>query len=117
MSIKSDEYNGVRHSSEKEHAERVEHHAVNGDDSNVPMVHDEKILRKALIKLDCFLLTTITIAYLLNFLDRANIGNAKAAGMLEDLNMTTFQYSIALTVTYVPYIVAEFPITMLIKVL
>jgi hypothetical protein len=48
---------------------------------------------------------------------RANIGNAKAAGLLTDLNMTSRQYSIALTVTYVPYIVAEYPITMLIKIL
>lgn len=31
--------------------------------------------------------------------------------------MNSTQYSIALTVTYIPYIIAEFPITMLIKIL
>lgn len=84
---------------------------------HVPPVHDDKLLRKTLFKLDCIILTTVTWLYLMNFLDRANIGNAKAAGLLTDLGMNSHQYSVALTITYVPYIVAEFPLTMLIKIL
>lgn len=34
---------------------------------------------------------------------------------MEDLKLTNRQYSIALTVTYVPYIVAELPLTLLIR--
>lgn len=34
---------------------------------------------------------------------------------MEDLKLTNHQYSIALTVTYVPYIVAELPLTLLIR--
>lgn len=42
--------------------------------------------------------------------------NAKVAGLLKDLKMTPQQYSIALTVTYMPYIAAELPSNLLLKV-
>lgn len=34
---------------------------------------------------------------------------------MEDLGINSTQYSIALTVTYVPYIVAELPLTLAIR--
>jgi hypothetical protein len=57
---------------------------------------------------------------------RANIGNARAAGLVgpftcklniqqKDLGLSNRQYSIALTVTYIPYIVAELPLTLAMK--
>lgn len=46
---------------------------------------------------------------------RSNIGNARPAGLQKDLGLTNRQYSIALTVTYVPYIAAELPLTLLMK--
>ncbi len=48
--------------------------------------------------------------------DRTNLGNARVAGLQKDLKMTNKEYSIALTVTYVPYIVAELPSKLLLKV-
>ncbi|KAK0188283.1 major facilitator superfamily domain-containing protein [Armillaria mellea] len=68
------------------------------------------------LKLDLFLLPVIAMFYLLSFLDRTNIGNARIAGLQRDLQMTNKQYSIALTVTYVPYIVAELPSNLLLRV-
>ncbi|RSH90376.1 hypothetical protein EHS25_000981 [Saitozyma podzolica] len=76
---------------------------------------EPKALRRSLRKLDAFLLVPVTVIYFLNFLDRSNIGNAKAAGLQADLKLSNTQYSIALTVTYVPYIVAELPLTLAIK--
>lgn len=35
---------------------------------------------------------------------------------MKDLKLTNHQYSIVLTVTYVPYIVAELPLTLLIRI-
>ncbi|KAJ7221518.1 major facilitator superfamily domain-containing protein [Mycena pura] len=69
-------------------------------------------------KLDMWILPIVTLFYLLSFLvrrDRTNIGNAKVAGLTEQLKMTPKQYSIALTVTYVPYIAAELPSNLLLK--
>jgi len=35
----------------------------------------------------------LALLYLLSFLDRGNIGNAKIEGLTEDLNMTGAQYN------------------------
>ncbi|KAJ5459529.1 uncharacterized protein N7458_001081 [Penicillium daleae] len=65
---------------------------------------------KALVrKIDLTLLPTIWIMYLLSYLDRTNIGNAKISGMQTDLNLTSNQYSVALVVFFVGYVVFEVP--------
>lgn len=66
-------------------------------------------------KLDLWLLPTVAMFYLLSFMDRTNFANARVAGLQKHLGMTNKQYSIALTVTYVPYIVAELPSNLLLK--
>ncbi|KAF9074595.1 major facilitator superfamily domain-containing protein [Rhodocollybia butyracea] len=66
-------------------------------------------------KLDSRILPVVALFYLLSFLDRTNIGNARVAGLQKDLGMSNKQYSIALTVTYVPYIVSELPSNLLLK--
>lgn len=37
----------------------------------------------------------LTLLYLLSFLDRSNIGNARIAGMDKELNLTGSEYNIA----------------------
>ncbi|KAJ7490999.1 major facilitator superfamily domain-containing protein [Mycena latifolia] len=83
--------------------------------SDQPIVNAE-LERTVWRKLDMWILPIVTIFYLLSFLDRTNIGNAKVAGLQKDLKMTNQQYSIALTVTYVPYIAAELPSNLLLKI-
>ncbi|KAK1144192.1 hypothetical protein N8T08_005605 [Aspergillus melleus] len=65
---------------------------------------------KALVrKIDLTLLPTIWIMYLLSYLDRTNIGNAKISGMEVDLELSSNQYSIALVVFFIGYVVFEVP--------
>ncbi|KAF8629371.1 hypothetical protein AX17_005667 [Amanita inopinata Kibby_2008] len=78
-------------------------------------VHDEALDRVVWRKLDLFVLPVVAMFYLLSFLDRTNLGNARVAGLQKNLHLTNKQYSIALTVTYVPYIVAELPSNLLLK--
>ncbi|KAF8659466.1 hypothetical protein AX16_001833 [Volvariella volvacea WC 439] len=78
-------------------------------------VYDERLERRVWKKLDICVLPVVAMFYLLSFLDRSNIGNARVAGLQSDLRMTNKQYSIALTVTYVPYIAAELPSNLLLK--
>ncbi|KAF8957377.1 major facilitator superfamily domain-containing protein [Flammula alnicola] len=66
-------------------------------------------------KLDLWILPVVTMFYFLSFLDRSNVSNARVAGLQTNLKMTNKQYSIALTVTYVPYIAAELPSNLLLK--
>ncbi|GKZ55225.1 hypothetical protein AnigIFM49718_011587 [Aspergillus niger] len=68
---------------------------------------------KALVrKVDLTLLPTIWIMYLLSYMDRTNIGNAKISGMQADLDLTSGQYSIALVVFFIGYVVFEVPSNM-----
>ncbi|KAL1801328.1 hypothetical protein ACET3X_001670 [Alternaria dauci] len=69
--------------------------------------------KKLVRKIDLFLLPTIWLMYLLSYMDRTNIGNAKIAGMADDLKLTSDQYSIALVVFFVTYVALEPPSNML----
>lgn len=54
---------------------------------------EKKILRK----MDWHLIPMLALLYLLSFLDRGNIGNAKIEGLQETLGMTGAQYNWCLT--------------------
>ena len=73
---------------------------------------DEKAkIDKALVwKVDKWLIPWLSLLYLLSFLDRTNIGNARLAGMEDDLNMSGRDYNLSLTIFFVSYALAE-PIT------
>ena len=61
-------------------------------------------------KIDLRVIPFLCILYLLAFLDRANMGNAKIAGLTRDLNLTTAQFNATLTIFFVSYSVFE-PLT------
>lgn len=56
-------------------------------------------------------------SYVLAFLDRGNIGNAKVAGMNVDLGLTGNQYNLALTVFFFPYALLEVPSNIVLKLM
>lgn len=53
---------------------------------------DRKLERRVLWKLDSLLIPMMCCIYLLAFLDRSNIGNARIAGLQKDLGLTDHQY-------------------------
>ncbi|KAE8151627.1 putative MFS transporter [Aspergillus avenaceus] len=69
-----------------------------------------KIDRALLWKLDLRLIPWLSLLYLISFLDRTNIGNAKLAGLQDDLGMTNSQYNASLTIFFVSYSIFE-PLT------
>ncbi|KAL4959355.1 major facilitator superfamily domain-containing protein [Aspergillus stella-maris] len=69
-----------------------------------------KIDRRLLWKLDLKLVPWLSLLYLISFLDRTNIGNAKLVDLQEDLSMSDGQYNAALTIFFVSYSVFE-PLT------
>ncbi|KAG9856971.1 MFS general substrate transporter, partial [Aureobasidium melanogenum] len=72
--------------------------------------------RKALVrKVDLRLVPVLATLYLFSHIDRANIGNAKIEGMMEDLGMSGIQYNIALSIFFIPYILLEVPSNVLLK--
>ncbi|KAH9917655.1 MFS general substrate transporter [Epithele typhae] len=64
-------------------------------------------------KMDLTVLPVVTLMYFFSSLDRSNIGNARIAGLQKELNMSNFQYSLALTVALVPFVLVEIPANML----
>ncbi|KAH9917680.1 MFS general substrate transporter [Epithele typhae] len=68
------------------------------------------------LKLDVIVLPVVTLMFFLSSLDRGNIGNANIAGLAHDLKITPAQYSIALTVTLIPYSFFNFVTNLLMKI-
>ncbi|KAH8736147.1 major facilitator superfamily domain-containing protein [Ilyonectria robusta] len=66
--------------------------------------------RKLLWRVDLYLIPWLSLLYLLSFLDRTNIGNARLAGMEIDLGMSGTDYNMSLTIFFVSYAVFE-PLT------
>jgi len=58
-------------------------------------------------KVDRKIVPGVTILYLLSFLDRSNVANAKLDGLTTDLHMTGNQYLTGLTLFFVGYISLE----------
>ncbi|SCU99509.1 LAFA_0G24476g1_1 [Lachancea sp. 'fantastica'] len=75
-------------------------------------VEEEKSLVR---KLDRRFLPVLAFAYFLQSLDKTNIGNAYTSGMKEDLDLTSRQYSNAVSVLYSTFLVAQVPITLYLR--
>ncbi|KAI5862941.1 MFS general substrate transporter [Durotheca rogersii] len=75
-------------------------------------VEEETVVRR---KLDWQLVPTVTILYLLCFLDRINIGNARIQGLQEDLDLHGYRFNIATSIFYVIYLVVEVPSNIILK--
>ncbi|PSK36383.1 hypothetical protein C7M61_003852 [Candidozyma pseudohaemuli] len=72
-------------------------------------IDEQKLLRR----MDWRLLPLFTVLYLLSFLDRGNIANAKIEGLAEDLNLRNHQYNMCLTIFFIFYASLEIPSNML----
>ncbi|KAH7027860.1 major facilitator superfamily transporter [Microdochium trichocladiopsis] len=69
-----------------------------------------EIDRKLMWKVDLWLIPWLSLLYLLSFLDRTNIGNARLAGMENDLHMFGTDYNLSLTIFFISYALFE-PLT------
>jgi len=87
-------------------------------DSEEAFTNPTGIDEKALVrKLDLRLLPPLTLLYLLSFLDRSNIGNAKLDGLIAkgSLNITGNQYLFCLTIYFIGYVLFEIPCNIILK--
>jgi len=79
------------HLSKKERVAAVDAIASDPHVTSESFAHlDIKKIRR---KMDIRIVPTLTCLYLLSFLDRGNIGNAKIEGLSEDLHLTPGQYN------------------------
>ncbi|VUC29490.1 unnamed protein product [Clonostachys rosea] len=64
---------------------------------------DKKLVRKV----DVWLIPWLSLLYLLSFLDRTNIGNARLAGLERNLGMSSSDYNLALCIFFITYALFE----------
>ncbi|KAI1793868.1 MFS general substrate transporter [Ganoderma leucocontextum] len=74
-------------------------------------IDEKKLMRR----IDWHVVPWLAVLYLLNFLDRGSIGNARLYHMADDLHITDKQYLIALTVFFFPYSLFEPPSNVALK--
>ncbi|KAL6302068.1 MFS general substrate transporter [Sparassis latifolia] len=90
--------------------------APHGSNSAVTVPIPEGVVpARVLRKLDWHLLPFVSALYLLSFLDRSNIGNAKVAGLTKSLNLTGVQYNLCSAVFFIPYCFFEIPSNLAMK--
>ncbi|KAF8916076.1 MFS general substrate transporter [Mucidula mucida] len=89
----------------------IENSKVYNADVDVSSVDEQKLLRK----IDIALIPWLSLLYLLSFLDRTSIGNAKLYHMVDDLHMSDNQYLISLTVFFFSYAIFEVPSNVFLK--
>ncbi|KAF9880450.1 major facilitator superfamily transporter [Colletotrichum karsti] len=80
-------------------------------------LYDPTVERRLRLKIDFAIVPTVSLLYLFCFIDRANIGNARIAGLEKDLGMTGYDYNGTLSVFYISYIIFEIPSNILCKIM
>ncbi|KAL6354444.1 hypothetical protein LRP88_11778 [Fusarium phalaenopsidis] len=71
--------------------------------------------KKLIRKIDWVIIPFVALLYLLSFLDRTNIGNARLDTLEADVGMSGLMYNNALAVFFPFYVVAEIPSNMAMK--
>ncbi|EME40124.1 hypothetical protein DOTSEDRAFT_91393 [Dothistroma septosporum NZE10] len=71
--------------------------------------------RRLVRKLDIHIVPVVMLLYLLSFLDRVNIGNARLYGLETSLSLTSSQYTTAVSLLFVTYILSELPSNLILK--
>ncbi|KAI6149289.1 major facilitator superfamily domain-containing protein [Pisolithus tinctorius] len=85
-------------------------------DRDDPSEQDFAVLEAVVwTKFDKWVLPMCAAFYLISFFDSNNIGNARVAGMQTALKITNYQYTVALTLTFVPFIATELPSNLILK--
>lgn len=81
--------------------------------SSAPSMHENDVIlspaeeKRLLRKVDRNVIPILGLLYLLSFLDRTNLGNAKLGGIIEDLGMSNGQFNISVSILYCTYVTWE----------
>ncbi|KAJ5198174.1 uncharacterized protein N7498_007291 [Penicillium cinerascens] len=98
---------------EKIESEFLEYASGSVNPESLEIDHESE--RKLIRKLDWHIAPMVFLGYLVCFLDRVNIGNARLYGLESDLHLHGTQYQTILSVLFATYILSEIPSNLLIK--
>ncbi|RSL56343.1 hypothetical protein CEP53_006806 [Fusarium sp. AF-6] len=86
-----------------------------GDDEAQVQTHTAEDEKRLVTKLDFYIIPLVMVLYLFSFLDRVNIGNARLYGLEEDLNLSSEQFQVAVSILFVTYLLFEVPSNLVLK--
>lgn len=105
----------IEHSEKGSSPSRIEDNSQHGDLANmnakeaaerfVPPTAEEEAA--VIRKLDYRLIPLVFFLYMLSVLDRSNLGNARLAGMEDDIDLSGFRYNWLGTIFYIAYIISQ----------
>ncbi|KAH7390921.1 major facilitator superfamily domain-containing protein [Phaeosphaeria sp. MPI-PUGE-AT-0046c] len=93
----------------------ISQYDVNHASTNPEQPFDNAAERRILRKLDIRVLPILCLLYLVCFVDRPNIGNAKIQGMDSELDLKGQRYNICVFVFNIGYLVAGAPLAVVVK--
>ncbi|SDA02901.1 BZ3500_MvSof-1268-A1-R1_Chr11-1g03208 [Microbotryum saponariae] len=105
--------NVVTKSSSVDDEKMVLEHDEVGSPVGVPFSKADE--RRLIRKIDWKIVPFLSLLYLMSFLDRVNIGQARLSGLEKELKMSGSQYSIALLVFFVSYVFFETPAVIFVR--
>ncbi|WKT45547.1 MFS transporter superfamily [Fusarium oxysporum f. sp. vasinfectum] len=77
--------------------------------NNFPEERKKAVIRKV----DWRLIPMLVLLYLIAYLDKTNIGNAKIEGMTDDLHLKGIEYNIVTAIFFIPFVLCEVPSNMI----
>ncbi|GAA5903872.1 hypothetical protein JCM6882_001336 [Rhodosporidiobolus microsporus] len=107
----------VHEKSDLSSLERSPEASVHGSPALEKVDYTEEEERRVVRKVDWALLPGLTFLYLLSFLDRSNIGNAKLYGMIDDIGLASKpeSYNTSLALYFLGYVLFEIPANVILK--
>ncbi|KAJ5183379.1 hypothetical protein N7492_000995 [Penicillium capsulatum] len=97
------------------HLENQTFRGISTEDEEFLQSFSEEAKKRVLRKVDIRLVPMFVLLYLVAYIDKTNIGNAKIEGLLPSLQMDGIQYNIALSIFFIPYVLAEVPSNMILN--
>lgn len=104
-------HSGKGHVQQIESTDEKRQVPVYGEGVDISGVDERKLMRKV----DLVLLPWLSFLYLLSFLDRTSIGNAKLYGLERDIGIDDDKYNIALMIFFFSYALFEVPSNVFLK--
>ncbi|KAI0140577.1 major facilitator superfamily domain-containing protein [Pestalotiopsis sp. NC0098] len=89
--------------------------SIEGSESLRSDMIDPKTEHRLIRKIDLYVYPILFIIYMMSFLDRINISNARIQGLDSDIDLSGNRFNIVLFIYFVPYILLEVPSNMLIQ--
>ncbi|KAG4252881.1 hypothetical protein FPRO03_08330 [Fusarium proliferatum] len=101
-----DEKSGIMHN---EHAQG----GLSQEDADFLNNFPEERKKAIIRKVDWRLIPMLVLLYLIAYLDKTNIGNAKIEGMTVDLHLKGIEYNIVTAIFFIPFVLCEVPSNMI----